>query len=62
MARSALAANKLLGEPNKNSTFCQSKLATAQYYSDHILPSAGAISLSITKGAESILALPENLF
>ncbi|MBN3755636.1 acyl-CoA dehydrogenase [Paraburkholderia sp. Tr-20389] len=61
MARAMLAAQaKLDNDPS----FYGAKLATAQFFAEHVLPQAVALEASIvsTKGSEGVLALNEDQF
>ncbi|MBN3758958.1 acyl-CoA dehydrogenase [Paraburkholderia sp. Tr-20389] len=61
MARAMLAAQaKLDNDPS----FYGAKLATAQFFAEHVLPQAVALEASIvsTKGSEGVLALHEDQF
>ena len=37
--------------------FLEAKLATARFYLEHLLPQAGALAQTVTKGAASTLAM-----
>ncbi|ANB72358.1 acyl-CoA dehydrogenase [Paraburkholderia phytofirmans OLGA172] len=61
MARALLvAAEKRAEDPS----FYGAKIATAQFYAEHVLPQASALEASIVtaKGGESVLALAEDQF
>ncbi|MGF6900611.1 acyl-CoA dehydrogenase [Paraburkholderia sp. GAS348] len=61
MARALLvAAEKRAEDPS----FYGAKIATAQFYAEHVLPQASALEASIVtaKGGESVLALSEDQF
>ncbi|MBV8626856.1 MAG: acyl-CoA dehydrogenase [Paraburkholderia sp.] len=61
MARALLvAAEKQAEDPS----FYGAKIATAQFFAEHVLPQAGALEASIVtaKGAEGVLALTEEQF
>lgn len=62
MARAALAAATALEGETGNPGFYETKLATARFYAEHVLPKAEGLASSITRGADSILALPEEAF
>ena len=62
MARAAIAAQKKLAAGGGDTEFYQSKLGTARFYAEHILPKARALSHEVTHGAESVLALSEAQF
>uniref|UniRef100_UPI00195070CE acyl-CoA dehydrogenase C-terminal domain-containing protein n=1 Tax=Paraburkholderia sp. C35 TaxID=2126993 RepID=UPI00195070CE len=61
MARALLAAQQKL---NDDASFYGAKIATAQFFAEHVLPQAVALEASITsaKGGEGILALSEDQF
>ena len=62
MARSATAAARALAGDADNAGFYRTKLATARYYAEHVLPRAAGLASTIVDGAESVLALPEDAF
>jgi len=63
LAGSARCAEAELANSAGNDTdFLRSKVITAQFYCDHILPRACTFSASIDSGVASITALPTNLF
>jgi hypothetical protein len=61
MARAMLAAARKLDE---DPPFYQAKIATAQFFAEHVLPQASALETSIVsaKGGEGVLALSEDQF
>ena len=61
MARAAQVAQSklMLGE---DPAFYEAKLITARFYSEHLLPKAGALLRSIQSGGVSIMALTEEQF
>jgi alkylation response protein AidB-like acyl-CoA dehydrogenase len=61
MAKSAAIAVQRLAEGSTDD-FYRAKLATAGYFAAHQLPFAAAYAAEMTGGAESVFALPENLF
>ena len=61
MAKSAAIAVQRLAEGSTDD-FYRAKLATASYFAAHQLPFAAAYAAEMTGGAESVFALPENLF
>ena len=62
MGLSALKAAQLLGTGGGDEAFLQAKLATAQFYCDHLLPRAGACLVSVKAGPGSTMALSEDQF
>jgi alkylation response protein AidB-like acyl-CoA dehydrogenase len=62
MGRAAeLCANKLAAGA-ADADFCRSKIATARFYVEHILPQAAALAEEITSGASSVLGFGELQF
>ncbi|VVD29742.1 acyl-CoA dehydrogenase [Paraburkholderia dioscoreae] len=61
MARALLVA---AGKRDEDPSFYGAKIATAQFYAEHLLPLASALEASIVsaKGGESVLALSEDQF
>ncbi|WP_458163700.1 acyl-CoA dehydrogenase C-terminal domain-containing protein, partial [Bradyrhizobium sp. 18BD] len=43
-------------------TFLDAKLVTARYFAERIMPDAGALRRKIEGGAESLMALPPEMF
>ncbi len=59
LARSALAAQRRLDGGDDDQQFLQTKLATARFYAQQILPQAQAHARTISYGAEAVMAVPE---
>jgi hypothetical protein len=61
MARALLVAAE---KRDEDPSFYGAKIATAQFYAEHVLPLASALEASIVsaKGGESVLALSEDQF
>jgi hypothetical protein len=61
MARALLVA---AAKRDEDPSFYGAKIATAQFYAEHVLPQASALEASIVtaKGGESVLALSEDQF
>jgi 3-(methylthio)propanoyl-CoA dehydrogenase len=61
MARALLAAAQ---KRDEDPSFYGAKIATAQFYAEHVLPLAAALEASVVsaKGGESVLALSEDQF
>ncbi|WP_343657583.1 acyl-CoA dehydrogenase, partial [Paraburkholderia caribensis] len=61
MARAMLAAHD---KHAQDASFYSAKIATAQFFAEHVLPQAVALEASITstKGGEGVLALSEDQF
>ncbi|WP_299178800.1 acyl-CoA dehydrogenase C-terminal domain-containing protein [uncultured Neptuniibacter sp.] len=62
MGQSALKAQALLDAGNGDPEFLTAKLATAQFFSEHLLPRVKANLASIQAGSASIMALNEDQF
>jgi hypothetical protein len=61
LARSLLAAEDLAGK-GEDKQFMQAKIATAQFYAEHILARAPGLRDSIVEGAGSVTALAVDAF
>lgn len=61
-ARMAVTAAAKLDEPGADRAFLESKLATARFYFDHILPRATGLRESILAGADSVMELDDEAF
>ncbi|CCA94191.1 MULTISPECIES: acyl-CoA dehydrogenase C-terminal domain-containing protein [unclassified Novosphingobium] len=61
-AKSAVIAQRRLGEGTDEAAFYKSKLATAQFFFDRILPQATAAFLAIKSGKASMMALEAEAF
>ena len=59
LARTAAAAAH---KQDGDNDYLESKILTARFYADNILPRAGAEAAAVTRGAESTLALDEARF
>ena len=62
MAKAALISRIRLDENAENFDFYRSKLTTARYYAEHILPLAQTFRTQIVAGADSVLELEELQF
>jgi alkylation response protein AidB-like acyl-CoA dehydrogenase len=62
MARAALFAAEKLRQPDADSEFLETKLATARFYAEHELPRAIPLAREVTHGARSVLALEPGRF
>ena len=60
--RMAVAAAKLKAAGEGEAAFLDAKLITARFYAERILPDAGALRRKIEGGAESLMALPPEMF
>ncbi|MBX3594040.1 acyl-CoA dehydrogenase C-terminal domain-containing protein [Sphingomonas sp.] len=60
--RMADAAVEALAEGGEDKPFYEAKLVTARFYADRIMPNAGALRRKIESGAETIMALPPEMF
>ena len=61
MARAMLAAKRDLGVGDGDANFLQSKIATARFYSERILPRAATYEAEATAGAEAVMAIADAL-
>jgi hypothetical protein len=61
LARSLLVAEDLLAK-GEEPQFMQAKIATAQFYAEHILARAPGLRDSIVEGADSVTALAVDAF
>lgn len=62
MAKSAVAAAKLIANGEGNTDFNNSKITTAVFFSQHIMPRIGAYLAAANAGSETIMALDESAF
>lgn len=62
MGRAALAARRQLKQGGGDAGFLQAKLATASFYSEHLLAQAPGMSSAIRAGGASVMALAEEQF
>ncbi|SLJ95238.1 acyl-CoA dehydrogenase C-terminal domain-containing protein [Novosphingobium mathurense] len=62
LAKSALIAQRKLAEGTEEAAFYKTKLTTAQFYFDRILPQATAVFLAIKAGKGSMMALEAEAF
>ncbi len=60
MARAALIAHELKAAEDR--AFMSTKIATAQFFAEHLLPQTAGLSTSILGGAQSVMALEEAQF
>jgi len=60
--RMAAAAAKLKAAGEGDAAFLDAKLTTARYYAERIMPDAGALRRKIESGAETLMALPPEMF
>ena len=61
MARGALEAARELDAGEGDRDFLRSKLLTARFYADHILPQAMGLAAITMRGADSVIAVEEAL-
>jgi acyl-CoA dehydrogenase len=61
MARAALIADAKLGADG-DVDFYRTKIATARFYAEHVLPVAATLASEVLNGAQSVLALTEAQF
>jgi alkylation response protein AidB-like acyl-CoA dehydrogenase len=57
LAKSALAASRLLEEGSPDKEFLEAKIATAQFYAEQLLPLGTALLGPITAGKETLFAI-----
>ncbi len=62
MGRAALVAHDKLQRNEGDATFYQSKLTTARFYAEHVMPRAAAYLAAVLAGSESIMALDDEYF
>ena len=62
LTRGALAAFEALDKAGGDSAFHETKIATARFYAEQILPLTSAIATTIMAGAKSVMALPDDQF
>ncbi|MGC1442359.1 MAG: acyl-CoA dehydrogenase, partial [Burkholderiaceae bacterium] len=62
LARAALAAHQLIGQPGQDDSFLKAKIITARFFADHMLVQAAALRSSIVVGSRGALALAEDQF
>jgi alkylation response protein AidB-like acyl-CoA dehydrogenase len=61
LAMSALVANRLLNNGSAGDRFLEAKVTTARFYAEQILPQAAGLLPSVTRGAESLFAIDDDL-
>ena len=62
MARSALAATRLLAAGDPDKAYLEGKIATARFFCEHLLPQVAGLRSAIVAGAASVMALEEAQF
>ena len=62
MARAALVSQQRLAEGQGDASFLRGKILTTRFYADHVLSAAPGLSLTVTQGASSALALQDDQF
>src|SRR5690606_40556623 len=62
LGRAALAARRLLGHADTDRGFLDAKIATAQFFAEHLLPRAAAQAEAVAAGAASTMAIDEAAF
>ena len=60
--RMASAAQRLIAAGEGDRAFLSAKLITARFFAERIMPDAGALRRKIEGGAESLMALPVEMF
>jgi len=61
MARATHVATAQLKKGEGEADFLKAKLATARFYSDHILAQAHGLAAAVTGGSESVLSVEESM-
>jgi alkylation response protein AidB-like acyl-CoA dehydrogenase len=62
MARAALVCEKKLARKEGDRSFCEAKIATARFYSDHVLVQAPALRNTVINGGAGVMALTDEQF
>jgi len=62
LVKSAALANEDLAARSGDAEFLSSKIATARFYAEHVLPQCAALAVTVTEGARVTLASPEASF
>lgn len=62
LTRQAVAAQAKLNEPGADQAFLKTKIVTARYFAEQLMPPATALLGPITRGAELFYALDEDQF
>lgn len=60
--RMATVATTKLAEGGDDGSFYETKLATARYYAERIMPDAGALRRKIEGGSDAVMALTPEQF
>jgi alkylation response protein AidB-like acyl-CoA dehydrogenase len=60
--RMATAAQRMLSAGEGDTAFLNAKLITARFYAERIMPDTGALRRKLEAGAESLMAMPEEMF
>ncbi|MEP6786242.1 MAG: acyl-CoA dehydrogenase C-terminal domain-containing protein [Sphingomonadales bacterium] len=60
--RMATAAQRMLATGEGDAAFLNAKLVTARFYAERIMPDTGALRRKLESGAESMMALPVEMF
>ena len=61
LARSADIASRQLEKGEGDADFLRAKILTARFFADHVMAQVPALSATVTRGAESVLAMEEAL-
>jgi alkylation response protein AidB-like acyl-CoA dehydrogenase len=59
MMKAAVRAAELAADPESDTAFLESKLASARFYAEHVLPQAQSLAITVTTGSASVLAAGE---
>ncbi len=60
--RMATAAQRMLAAGEGDAAFLDAKLITARFYAERIMPDTGALRRKLESGAESMMAMPVEMF
>jgi alkylation response protein AidB-like acyl-CoA dehydrogenase len=61
LARQAQAARRHLAAGTGDPAFLKAKITTARFYAEQILPQAAALAAGVTRGADLLYAIPEEV-
>ena len=60
--RMATAAQRMLAAGEGDAAFLNAKLLTARFYAERIMPDTGSLRRKLESGAESMMAMPVEMF
>ena len=61
-ARMAVVARKKIAEADGDTSFYESKLMTAQFYFERLLPRTESLKKTMNSGADNLMQMPEEMF